>query len=76
MAGKYSGQVVTLRMVFSLDLISLPVVRMTWWFIILGCSALVVVCVAIALFLRVRRHMGPAKPALRDDPVDHNTGSV
>jgi hypothetical protein len=40
---------------------------MTWWFIILGCSALVVVCVAIALFLRVRRHMSAAKPALRDD---------
>jgi hypothetical protein len=40
---------------------------MTWWFIILGCSALVVVCVAIALYLRVRRHMNVSK-ALRDDP--------
>jgi hypothetical protein len=40
---------------------------MTWWFIILGFSALVVVCVAIALFLRVRRHMN-AEKALRDDP--------
>jgi hypothetical protein len=41
---------------------------MTWWFIILGCSALVVVCVAIALYLRVRRHMNPSNAALRDDP--------
>lgn len=41
---------------------------MTWWFIILGCSALVVVCVAIALYLRVRRHMNASKAALRDDP--------
>jgi hypothetical protein len=40
---------------------------MTWWFIILGFSALVVVCVAIALILRVRRHLGAAKPASRDD---------
>jgi hypothetical protein len=45
---------------------------MTWWFIILGCSALVVVCVAIALYFRVRRHMNASKP-LRDDPdaVEH-----
>jgi hypothetical protein len=52
---------------------------MTWWFIILGCSALVVVCVAIALFLRVRRHMNASKPVLREDPdaIDHNrAGSV
>jgi hypothetical protein len=40
---------------------------MTWWFIILGFSALVVVCVAIALFLRVRRHMN-AEKVLREDP--------
>ena len=41
---------------------------MTWWFIILGCSALVVVCVAIALFLRVRRHLTASKPGSHDDP--------
>jgi len=40
---------------------------MTWWFIILGFSALVVVCVAIALFLRVKRHLS-AERALREDP--------
>lgn len=47
---------------------------MTWWFIVLGFSALVVVCVAIALFLRVRRHMSPEKPALPDEPdvIDPN----
>jgi len=47
---------------------------MTWWFIVLGFSALVVVCVAIALFLRVRRHMSAEKPALPDDPdaIDPN----
>jgi hypothetical protein len=30
---------------------------MIWWFLILGCSALVVVCVAIALYMRLRRHL-------------------
>jgi hypothetical protein len=47
---------------------------MTWWFIILGFSALVVVCVAIALFLRVRRHMNAERSALREDPeaIDPN----
>lgn len=41
---------------------------MTWWFIILGCSALVVVCVAIALYLRVRRHLNVSKSGPHDDP--------
>lgn len=41
---------------------------MTWWFIVLGFGALMVVCVAIALFLRVRHHMSEAKPATTDDP--------
>jgi hypothetical protein len=47
---------------------------MTWWFIILGFSALVVVCVAIALILRVRRHMNSSKPASQDDSdaIDRN----
>jgi hypothetical protein len=30
---------------------------MIWWFLILGVSTLVVVCVAIALYLRLRRHL-------------------
>jgi hypothetical protein len=31
---------------------------MIWWFLILGVSTLVVVCVAIALYVRLRRHLG------------------
>jgi hypothetical protein len=30
---------------------------MTWWFIILGISTLVIVFVAIALYVRIRGHM-------------------
>jgi hypothetical protein len=30
---------------------------MIWWFLILGVSTLVVVCVAIALYIRLRRHL-------------------
>jgi hypothetical protein len=30
---------------------------MTWWFIVLGFSTLVVVCVAIASYMRIRRHL-------------------
>jgi hypothetical protein len=30
---------------------------MIWWFLILGVSTLVVVCVAIALYMRLRRHL-------------------
>jgi putative exporter of polyketide antibiotics len=33
---------------------------MTWWFLILGVSTLVVVCVAIALYMRIRRHLQDA----------------
>jgi len=38
-------------------LLSLSAVRMIWWFLILGVSTLVVVCVAIALYMRLRRHL-------------------
>jgi hypothetical protein len=30
---------------------------MIWWFLILGVSTLLVVCVAIALFMHLRRHL-------------------
>ena len=30
---------------------------MIWWFLILGVSTLAVVCVAIALYVRLRRHL-------------------
>ncbi len=47
---------------------------MTSWFIILGFSSLVITCVAIALVVRVRRHMKAAparvKPTL--DEIDRN----
>jgi hypothetical protein len=33
---------------------------MIWWFLILGASTLVVVCVAIALYVRLRRHLQAA----------------
>lgn len=40
---------------------------MTWWFIILGLGALMLVCVAIALLLRIRRHLNAPKSPLRED---------
>ena len=36
---------------------------MIWWFLILGVSTLVVVCVAIALYMRLRRHLRAAQAA-------------
>ena len=36
---------------------------MIWWFLILGVSTLVVVCVAIALYMRLRRHLQAAQAA-------------
>jgi len=36
---------------------------MIWWFLIVGVSTLVVVCVAIALFMRLRRHLQAAQAA-------------
>ncbi|HTU40515.1 MAG TPA: hypothetical protein VMF10_02325 [Candidatus Aquilonibacter sp.] len=58
----------------------LTFVRMIWWFVILGVSTLVVVCVAIALYLRLRRHLRAAH-AERDQPtgeqeLEHQTDSI
>jgi len=36
---------------------------MIWWFLILGVSTLVVVCVAIALYVHLRRHLQKAQTA-------------
>ena len=36
---------------------------MIWWFLILGVSTLVVVCVAIALYIHLRRHLQKGVPA-------------
>ncbi len=41
---------------------------MIWWFLILGVSTLVVVCVAIALYVRLRRHLQKAH-ASHDAPL-------
>jgi hypothetical protein len=41
---------------------------MIWWFLILGVSTLVVVCVAIALYMHLRRHLQKAH-ASHDGPV-------
>jgi hypothetical protein len=55
-------------------------VRMIWWFLILGVSTLVVVCVAIALFMRLRRHLRPTH-AGQDGTVnevdrEHHSGTI
>ncbi|MGC2472888.1 MAG: hypothetical protein WA485_01025 [Candidatus Sulfotelmatobacter sp.] len=36
---------------------------MIWWFLILGVSTLVIVCVAIALLVHLRRHLQKAHAA-------------
>jgi hypothetical protein len=45
---------------------------MTWWFIVLGFSTLVVVCVAIAIYVRIRSHWQAAEAAKEGrDPFEH-----
>jgi hypothetical protein len=41
---------------------------MIWWFLILGVSTLVVVFVAIALYVRLRRHLQAAHAAREGSP--------
>jgi len=41
---------------------------MIWWFLILGVSTLVVVCVAIALFVHLRRHLQRAHLSHEETP--------
>jgi hypothetical protein len=51
---------------------------MIWWFLILGVSTLVVVCVAIALYMRLRRHLQAAHAA-REAPshaLDREHGGI
>jgi hypothetical protein len=43
---------------------------MIWWFLILGVSTLVVVCVAIALYMRLRRHLQAAHAAREGTSTD------
>jgi len=51
---------------------------MIWWFLILGCSTLVVVCVAIALYLRLRRHLQAAHAAREGNSseVERKSGDI
>jgi hypothetical protein len=54
---------------------------MIWWFLILGMSTLVVVCVAIALFMRLRRHLRPThagQDGAVNEEVDgeHHSGTI
>jgi hypothetical protein len=53
---------------------------MIWWFLILGGSTLVVVCVAIALYLHLRRHLQKAHSSHEDNPGesgrDRRTDSI
>jgi len=39
---------------------------MIWWFLILGVSTLVVVCVAIALFVHLRHHLRKSDAAAEE----------
>jgi hypothetical protein len=53
---------------------------MLWWFLILGVSTLVVVCVAIALYVHLRRHLQKAHAA-HEGPVgeaerEHQTDRI
>src|ERR1035441_3471515 len=61
---------------FSLPPICYPkcAVRMLWWFLILGVSAAVVVSVAFALYMRVRRQMKRAAAHRAElDGLDHSS---
>jgi len=53
---------------------------MIWWFLILGVSTLVVVCVAIALYMRLRRHLREAHTAQGRAPSEvereHQSGTI
>lgn len=51
---------------------------MIWYFLILGVSTLVVVCVAIALYVRLRRHLQAAHAAegSSGEPKERQPGEV
>jgi hypothetical protein len=43
---------------------------MIWWFLILGVSTLVVVCVAIAIYLHLRRNLQKSHTAQESNLAD------
>ena len=45
---------------------------MLWWFLILGASVGVVVCVAVMLYLQVKRQMKSGKPINHDETENHS----
>jgi len=49
---------------------------MIWWFLILGVSTLVVVCVAIALYVHLRRHLQKAHDAHSEPDHSPRTNRV
>ena len=52
---------------------------MIWWFVIMGLSTLVVVCVAIALYIHLRRHLQKANTPhdeIIDDRSDRQTNGI
>ena len=53
---------------------------MIWWFLILGGSTLVVVCVAIALYMRLRHHLqatrAPREGSSSEAERQHQSGDA
>jgi hypothetical protein len=52
---------------------------MIWWFLILGVSTLVVVCVAIALYVRLRQHLRAAqveREGISGEASRHRSGDI
>jgi hypothetical protein len=53
---------------------------MIWWFLILGVSTLVVVCVVIALYMHLRRHLRRAHAAhegtMHEVEREHQSGTI
>jgi putative exporter of polyketide antibiotics len=50
---------------------------MIWWFLILGISTLVVVCVAIALYIRLRRHLQATHAAQKPSTeLERQSGNI
>jgi hypothetical protein len=43
---------------------------MIWWFLVLGASTLVVVCVAIALYVHLRRSLQKAHATDNEGPTE------
>jgi hypothetical protein len=53
---------------------------MIWWFLILAVSSLVVVCVAIALYMRLRHHLqatrAPREGSSSEADREHQSGDA